>query len=275
MTKMMLQVVVFGVLLNPAAFAHELTGDSRYLGNEGIMVTVGKRKLLLDAFYAQSFDTYALVPDHMVSAMLAGTPPYDGIDLVFVSHVHGDHFSVAPMLAFLNNQPDVHLICPQQVLDRLQAEGLAAPLAERITAIDIAPGDSAETLLLADVQIEAVALPHAGGERMADIRNLAYRIVPAQGYAFVHLGDAAVDTAAFAALEEFWRARRVQSVFPPYWFFADETGRGLLQEYLPAGQVIGIHVPAVAVGDGERWRSQLDADLFTDPGESRPLIHQH
>ena len=53
----------------------------------------------------------------------------------------------------------------------------------------------------------------------------------------------------------------------------DEVGRRILDERIKADQVIGIHVPARAQGQGDAWRDQLKGDLFTDPGEARAVPH--
>jgi L-ascorbate metabolism protein UlaG (beta-lactamase superfamily) len=256
--------------------AHEQPmGEARYLGNEGVLVAVAGHKVLVDAFYAQSFSTYSLVPERLVTDMMSGRPPYNDVAAVFVSHVHGDHFSPAPMLAYLRAQPQVRLFCPTQVLDKLRQSGADAELLNRVTAFDLAPGDAPATQRSGALEIDVVALPHAGGARMADVRNLSFRVSLGNNHTFVHLGDAAIDKPAFALHVDFWAARNVDTVFPPYWFLGDETGLSLLADFLAPGQVIGIHVPAAATGQGDAWRAQLGADLFTDPGEFRRLAHQH
>ena len=74
---------------------------SRHTTNEGILVSACGSKILFDAFYEDSYGQYLLVPDEIRAALMSGEPPYDDIDAVFVSHVHGDHFSPAPTLAYL------------------------------------------------------------------------------------------------------------------------------------------------------------------------------
>lgn len=282
MTEKLLSVlpaIILGVFLVTASGhcdGHEQpTGEARYLGNEGVMVAVAGHKVLVDAFYAQSFSTYSLVPEHLVTDMMSGRPPFDDVAAVFVSHVHGDHFSPAPLLAYLRAQTQVQIFCPEQVLDKLVQAGAGADILDRVTAIDLKPGDVPEQLRSGDLEIAVVALPHAGGARMADVRNLSFRVTLGDTHTFVHLGDAAIDQPAFARLESFWADRQVDTAFTPYWFLGDETGLRLLRDYLAPGRVVGIHVPAAAAGQGDAWRAQLGADLFTDPGEFRRLEHQH
>jgi L-ascorbate metabolism protein UlaG (beta-lactamase superfamily) len=239
------------------------------------MVSVAGHKVLMDAFYSQSFATYTLVPDRLMGDLINGRPPYHDISAVFISHVHGDHFSVAPLVRFLAAQPQVRVFAPQQVLDRLQAAAVNQDLLARVQAFALKPGDTPRTITFAGLEIDVAALPHAGGERMAQVRNLVYRVSLDAQHTFVHLGDAAAERAGFVALEAFWSARDVDTAFPPYWFFADPSGRSLIDEFIAAYQVIGVHVPAAASGRGDDWRARLEVDLFTDPGEFRRLRHQH
>ena len=93
--------LVLLLLFAATAFAHEDTSLARYLGNEGVMVEHGETKVLFDPFFRDSYGQYERVPEHIERALFEGDPPYDGIDAIFVSHFHGDHFSPAVMLDFL------------------------------------------------------------------------------------------------------------------------------------------------------------------------------
>ena len=85
------------IVFRPEGF--EVSAGARFLANEAVLISHGDLKVLFDAFYSSSFGTLLLVPEPTVHALMAGEPPYDGIDALFVSHVHGDHFTAAPTLA--------------------------------------------------------------------------------------------------------------------------------------------------------------------------------
>lgn len=253
------------------ALAHEPGGRALYLGNSGVLVTACDVKVVFDAFYSDSYGQYALVPDRMSDDLMAGRPPYDGIDAVFVSHVHGDHFTAAPTLAYLRAHPDVRLFAPRQVAAALaEAAGPqdAEPLA-RVVAFDLAPGASPVATSVDGIQVEVVAIPHSGGADMADIDNLVFRVTLDAVSTVLHLGDAGVEDADFAGQQDHWDARHSHVAFPPYWFFVLEGGRSVLDERIRADMAVGVHVPARAIGAGDAWREQAGADLFTDPGETR------
>lgn len=255
-----------------AARAHESSGKATYLANAGVLVSVCGEKILFDAFYEDRYGRYALVPDETRQDLLVGRPPYDDVSAVFISHVHGDHFSPAPALAYLRAWPDVVLYGSRQVADKLaQAAGSDDDVLQRVIAFDLEPGAASVDAVHAALSIDVVAVPHAGGERMAAIDNLVFRVSLGRAATVMHLGDAVADEAVFARSQAYWDVRRADMVFPPFWFFRDDAGRRILEDTVRAAAAVGVHVPAAAIGHGDGWRQEAGGDLFTDPGETRPI----
>ncbi len=264
-------IYVLGLLLAADYLhAHQSPATATYLGNEGVLVERGDTKVLFDAFYSNSYGTYTLVPDEMASAMLAGEPPYDGIDAIFVSHVHGDHFSAGPAVAYLRAHPKVPIYGSQQTLEAIADEvGADDALLERVVAVDLAPTDAPASFKIDGISIEVVAIPHSGDR--PEIQNLSWRVTLDQLTTVTHFGDAGTVKEDFERHAEHFAARRSQAAFPPYWFLESEDGKAIIQTHFNADQVIGVHVPAAATGNGDEARAKVGGDLFTDPGESRKL----
>ncbi|MEM9300876.1 MAG: MBL fold metallo-hydrolase [Pseudomonadota bacterium] len=255
------------------AIGHE-SGSAEYLGNEGVLVAHGDTRVLFDAFYAQSFGQYALLKEETVAALLAGTPPYDGIDAVFVSHVHGDHFTPGPTIAYLRAQPEVPLYGSSQIRAAIaDVVGPEDPLLERVHVMDVGVGDAARRVSVGDLDIAAVAIPHAGGARRANIINLAFRVTLDRTLTVLHLGDADPAPRLYEPHADHWREVTLDAAFPPYWFYGSPQGWEVVREHLRATATIGIHVPTSAIGRGDAVRSELGGDAFTDPGERRVLTH--
>ncbi len=257
-----------------AVFAHDLESSAdqscaRYLGNEGVMITAGDTKVLFDAFYSQSYGQYALVPETTQAALLKGAPPYDNVSALFVSHVHGDHFSPAPTLEYLRSNPEVTLYASRQVVNTLQ--GVEEEVSSRLVAFDLAAGDPAQSLSVGPISIDVVRIPHSGGPARADIENLVFRVSINDRLTVMHLGDSDTDERLFAVHQDHWFAKKLDVAFPPYWFISDPSGRTVLDNWLRPAKTIGVHVPIVAAGNGDAWRAEQGGDLFTDPGEVRAL----
>jgi len=260
-------------IVGGAANAHEISAEARYLANEAVLIAHGDIKVLFDAFYVDSFGTLALVPEKTSAAIMAGTPPYDGIDAVFVSHAHGDHFTAAPTLAYLRAHPAVRLFAAGQVIAALTdaADGPNDPVLQRLVRFELAPGDPPRSTAIDGITVDAIAVPHAGGARFADVRNVIFRVSLGDWPTIMHLGDAAPDLASFSVQKDFLDAKRTNTALPPHWFANADTGKTILKDWIKADQVIAIHIPAEAAGQGAAWRAMLGSDAFTDPGEVRAI----
>ena len=270
----MIKAACLLMLLGQQALAHEtLSEDSacaRYLGNEGVLVSYGKTKVLFDAFYSDSYGQYALIKDETRQQIMQGIAPFDDVEALFVSHVHGDHFSAEPTLEYLNAHPNVKLYASQQVISHLQQAGDVNE--KQLQSFTLNRGDPAQSLTVGDLSIDAVRIPHSGWpDRRVDIENIAFRVSLDNGLTVMHLGDADPNTAHFEPYREHWDSKVLNTAFPPYWFFDVARGREILEDYLKAQQSIGIHVPEAAEGRGDEWREKLQGDLFTDRGEIRSL----
>jgi len=262
-------LVLAGLLLHVAE-AHE-TARATYVGNEGVLVARGQTKVLFDAFYSDSYGKYLTVPAGIRDAMMRSEAPYDGVDVVLVSHIHGDHFSPAPMIAYLRAQPQVCLYAPRQVVEALARAGLPAgdPVIARIVAVDLSPDDEARTFSIAGLEIDVVALPHDGD--LPEIQNYSWRVTLDDATTVIHFGDAGAVIEHFERHKEHFDAREHAAAFPPFWWYLQDLGRAVLETYVKADQTIGIHVPASSVGKGDEMRSEFGGDIFTDPGETRDI----
>ncbi|MDZ7644709.1 MAG: MBL fold metallo-hydrolase [Woeseiaceae bacterium] len=262
------------LMLVKAASAHDAAGTVHYLANEGLMAVHGKTRIVFDPLFNEDFGQYRLLPEDLRAALFAGEEPFDGVDAVFISHYHDDHFDPADMLAYLDAQPAVRLFAPRQAVDAMRAlAGDRSGPFERVQAIDLAHGDPPVTLAMPGLHIQAVRIPHAGWpERMQDVENLAWRVTFDDGPTVLHLGDADTRDEHFARDAGYWDARRANVAFPPYWYFLSDDGRYVLDERLKPLLAIGIHVPSgVAADPGKRSPSLAGADLFTTPGETRAI----
>lgn len=253
-----------------------VSASAQYVANASVLVTHGDTKVVFDPLFRNDFDgEYVLVPAQVERALFAGAAPFDGLDAVFVSHYHEDHFSAADVLQLLEARPGLRLFAPAQAvagMREISAQRLAA-VAARVHPIALAYQDPPVTLEHGSLVVEAVRIPHSGWPtRQRDVENIAFRVTLDAATTVVHLGDADPGDAHFARDDAYWHRRRPHVAFPPYWFLTSDEGRRVLDRRIGAARSIGVHVPANVPSEAERRAPDLRGhELFTVPGEVRAI----
>jgi L-ascorbate metabolism protein UlaG (beta-lactamase superfamily) len=247
---------------------------AHYLGNEGVLVVAGESKILFDPLFRNAYGQYELVPEETERALFAGEPPFDGVDAVFVSHYHDDHFTPSVMLDYLRVRSDVRLYGPEQAVQGLRGAADADDAVfERVEAIDLDYPQPPVMLAMPGIVIEAVRIPHAGWpEGRLDVENIVYRVTLEEGATVIHMGDADPNDVHFERDAEFWGRRTTDMAFPPYWFFVSDMGPGIIGDRINTRSAVGVHVPTRMPDDPAQRPAEFDGvDLFTEPGETRVI----
>ena len=246
-----------------------------YLANTGTVIEHGQSKIAFDPLFSNGFGMYDRVPANIENAFLAGTAPWDGVDAVFISHHHEDHFDPALILKLLNTQATVELYAPEQATRAIRAL-VANPddaVLNRIHGLAIDYGAPPIDIELGTLFIEAIGIPHAGWpSRHNNVENIVFRVTLADEATVMHFGDADPNDAHFAKDPEHWKERHTHFAMPPYWFFYSNEGRQILEDRIGASHTIGVHVPTKIPDDPESRPENLQGfDLFTRPGETRSI----
>ncbi len=270
---MRLKAFTFGMMLacsSSAAFAHDISSTAQYIANEAILMSHGETKVLFDPLPLSGFGVYPETPQADIEKMMKGEGEYRGVDAVFISHAHRDHFSATAMISYLQAQSDVHLVAPQQALEMMQADpNWDEALLSRMTLLDMEAGDEAETVTLGDITASAVRIPHAGwpAPARAAVQNMVYRVTLGDGATVMHMGDADPRRQHFISHKEHWAAKRTDTAFPPYWFLTSMQGRNILEDDMNVANSIGVHVPLKTPAD----LKESGQDYFSKPGETREI----
>ena len=275
MMKIASQAVAALTLLAMGMSAHAQESKAHYMANEGLMVVNGDTKILFDPLFRNDYGQYMLLPADMEEALFAGAAPFDGIDAVFVSHHHGDHFSPVDMIRLLREQPNVRLYAPNQAVIAMRSESSNSDAAifERVTGVSLEYKDAPVTLDMDGMLIEAVRIPHSGWPTgRLDIENIVWRVTLNEVATVLHMGDADPNDVHFARDAQYWNRNNPHMAFPPYWFFSSASGRDILNDRIKAKRNVGVHVPVSIPADPLLRPFELrGVDLFTSPGETRTI----
>jgi L-ascorbate metabolism protein UlaG (beta-lactamase superfamily) len=214
-----------------------------FLANEGVMLSSGTKKVLIDALFLKYRTGFAVPADSTRTALEQARAPFDGVDLILVTHQHGDHFHPAPVAAHLRANPRATLLASRQVIDSLlRYVSASPPLSPRFMARTTAPGTRRQEVV-SGITVELLGLPHGGRWRSRGIQHLGY-VVELGGRRVLHVGDTEFDEATFAPFR--LDTARIDVALLPYWAVTSREGGRVIERWIRPRQVVAFHV-----GEGE------------------------
>ena len=261
-------------LLSTSSIADDgRTWRAHYLANSGVMIARGETKVLFDPFFRSDFGQYDRVPHAMEQAIFAGSPPWDGIDAIFISHHHGDHFDPAVVMRFLHQWPSVRLYAPQQAVSAMLAldEAPSESVLSRVYGLKLERDSPAVRLSMDGLLVEAVRIAHGGWPaRHANVENIAFRVTLDDAATVMHLGDADAGREHYATHATYLQARETDLAMVPVWLLLSDKGRYVLDKHIDADHEIGIHAhKSVPDAIEDRPPEFEGLDVFTEPGQIR------
>ena len=247
------------------------TSEARYIANEAVLIRHGETKIMFDPLPLSGFGVYPETPEADIAQMMAGEGDYAGIDAVFISHAHSDHFSAPAMISYLTAHPHIRLVAPQQALEMMEKDVNWTPdLRVQMEIVDMEAGDAPQTITIGYITATAVRIPHAGwpDAKRAAIQNMVYRVTLNEGATVMHMGDADPRRQHFIPHKAHWDETRTDTAFPPYWFLTSSAGRYILSDEMNVEKSIGVHVPLEIPQD----LKDSGQNYFSVSGETREIV---
>lgn len=208
-----------------------------YIANEGVLIAAKGKKVLIDGLHQKYLDEYSYPPDDLREKLESAKGEFEGIDLVLVSHIHGDHFhpgSVGRLLA--SDKHSVLASSPQVVQSIEENFSDYEKVKSRVHAVGFEFGK--ESSLETGILVRYLALSHGTG-RHATIQNLGH-VIDVGGVRFLHLGDADMTDENFSPFE--LEKAGIDVAFIPYWYLRSEKGREFVDRQFAPKHIIAVHV---------------------------------
>jgi L-ascorbate metabolism protein UlaG (beta-lactamase superfamily) len=246
----LLSVARASVVQSPAEDGIAIT----FLANEGVMLSSGGHKVLIDALFQKYESGYAVPADSTRAALESGTAPFDSVALILVTHRHGDHFHPSSVVSHMRANAHARLLTSAQVIDSMRGRLVGIDgLASRMLPRSLAPGVR-RTEVINGITVHVLGLPH-GGRRHTSVQHLGY-VVELGGRRVLHVGDTEIGEAAFAPFR--LDTARIDVALLPQWMVTSEDGRRTIERWIRPKQVVAIHV---AEGRGESAMRDVQAAL--------------
>lgn len=214
-------------------------GSITHLANEGVLLTAGNRKILIDALFGDYGPAFARPADSTQRQLEQARPPFDSVDVVLVTHRHGDHFGAREMALHLQASPTATLVAPSQVIDSLRQYAPARQLPPaRLQGRSVQAGTRRRETING-VTIELLGIPHGGGILRRQPEHLGY-IVDIGGRRILHVGDTGSEEDAFEALR--LDTARIDVALLPIGMIDGAEGRRIVSTWIKPRQIVEIHL---------------------------------
>lgn len=209
------------------------------LANEGALISDGQTRVMIDGMVVDSYSVYGGLPPDAQAAYQALSGPFGEVDLVLVSHRHHDHNQPSHACSFMQTSTGSRLATSPQVIGLMRekcrpfmtgSERVEQVLPEKGTSVELSEGSA---------QVRVFPLSH-GTRKYAKIQNYGH-LIQMDGVTLVHVGDAAMDPADFAAAG--LDAVQADVAFIPFWYFQPGPGTEVINRFLDAPLKIAVHIP--------------------------------
>lgn len=209
--------------------------DVTYIGNEGFLIQAGGKKVLVDALFDGQTRRLAPSPE-LLAQMTGGSGLFADVDLLLVTHRHGDHFNPKPVTEFLRHRKRCRLIAHTQVVDLLRKEEGFAQIQDQIHEVRLESGSRA-SMTINGIALNVLGLDHAEDRQT---RDLAF-IVNLGGTRFLHVGDATVEN-SLAHLNAYpFGTMHVDVLFLEY-FDQSPATQQFIGEKIKPSQIVAMHI---------------------------------
>jgi len=213
------------------SFAQQYKTEVTYVGNAGFLIKVGDKKILIDALFKGYPGSYEL-PADIQSKLLSAMPPFDDVDLIIVTHAHGDHVDVSMVTTYMKHNPQTVFVSTKQLVDHMNDS------TGRSIGFNPTKGQP-EKRIINGINIEAFLLPHGPDSR---IINNGF-LISVDGTTLLHTGDVDFDQFTFEEfrLHQFPEKEIDLSFIQHFYLTSDSVYRKFVTVGIGGKYIIPIH----------------------------------
>ncbi len=210
-----------------------------YLANEGVLLSVGGRKVLIDALFDKPNPEYRAPAPEVIDSLVKCAPPFDGADLLLVTHDHPDHFDAALAARYMAASTGTTLVAPADAVANLRKAAAAEwdKIEPRVVSLDLKVGEKS-VRDLSGIQVKAFRTLHSGDRESP--MNLLF-LLEMDDWRVFHEGDAPSNVEAISGFG--LGNPPIDLALVHYWYPLEPKAAKLLQEVLKPGHIALMHLP--------------------------------
>lgn len=220
-----------------SSYAQQKSVEVSYVGNAGFLINIGDKKILIDALF-KGFEGSYLLPQEIQDKLTSAQAPFDNVDLILVTHAHGDHINPNMVLQHMKNNPKAIFASTKQTVDALNAIDSLNDFQERSIVLNPIKGKS-DNKDIKGINIEAYYLPHGPDSRIINIGFL----ISVNGINIFQTGDVDFEQFTFEEFQAFQLAeRKIDLAFIQHFYLAgDSLSTKFVKEAIAGKYIFPIH----------------------------------
>jgi L-ascorbate metabolism protein UlaG (beta-lactamase superfamily) len=214
--------------------------EIQYLANQGVLIKSTDSQILIDAAFQKEFEYLDVLPEAQLTKMENAQAPYDKIDLILATHVHGDHFNGGIVGSHLTRNPKTLFFGPQETVTHF--EGNFEGFKDISARVKTETPDlyESKTVILSGIEIKVLRLELLGTSPWKEAENVAY-LITLKGKKILHVGDAKLD---IKNLEKFNLINEnIDVAILPYWQLGPDEQKTIIMDYINPKQILAAHIP--------------------------------
>lgn len=233
-----------------ATAQEKATVEITYIANEGLMISSGGKKVLIDVLLREGLEEYQRVPADQLEKIETGKAPFDKVSVALVSHFHKDHFDATSVARFLENNPQAVVASSTQVVESVRKES-NEKIRQHIR--EVMP-DWKQRIQQSfnGIDVTFLRIRHTH-QRNYGVHNLGH-IIHIGGKKFLHIGDAEALAENFADLS--LEREGIDVALLPFWFLISDAGRAIVNDHIKPRHIVALHIPPQGA---ENWARQVKA----------------
>lgn len=202
-----------------------------YVGNAGFLINIGDKKILIDALFKGFKGDYEL-PQQVQDKLKNAQPPFDDVDLILVTHAHGDHINPEMLRQHMQNNPKAILASTEQLVNVLN-DSTGRLIGFKPTK------EISESKVISGISVEAFYLPHGTDAR---IINNGF-LITVNGITVFQTGDVDFDQFTFEEFRSFQLPEKKidLSLIQHFYLTNDSLSKKFINEAIGGRYIIPIH----------------------------------
>ncbi len=226
-------IIIFLLLsfLTVSSYAQQEKVVVTYVGNSGFLLNIGDKKILIDALFKGFKGAYEL-PQEVQDKLTLTQAPFDDVDLVLVTHAHGDHINPDMVKQHLQNNPKAFFASTQQTVDALNDS------TDRCIGFNPTK-EKSDSKVIDDISIETFFLPHGPDARIINIGFL----ISVNGITIFQTGDADFEQFTFKEFRSLLLPERnIDLAFIQHYYLrGDSLNNKFIREAIGGKYIFPIH----------------------------------